>query len=371
MSSGLADPSRLERFSAGERFAVDPNAIERELASLWRSAGRSVEGSSPVTRACLWNVAVHIEERPGHEGHGSAAPLETAIRELPRYLAARALVLRTLPAGTGLPELESWIAANCIVAGGGGKLVCSEEVAIAARGDGERHLPGLVRALLVPQLPTAVVFAGVPPGGRPTIDGLIQAADRIVVYADHSQHPAPLARLLEVIRGSPLGAIDLGWLELSPFRSVLGGLFDPPVTEADISRLDRVRFSSAPGRRWSSLLVLGWIASALGVSPADQPHPIGHLAWRMPRAGNRALELVLEESETSPWPSVQLTSRADPGLSYSVRSTGADLAELSGPHISAKKPLGRVDPPQLLARALRTRSEDQAFARALVLAGRW
>jgi glucose-6-phosphate dehydrogenase assembly protein OpcA len=358
----IIEQSKLERFSAGERFAVNPDAIERELASLWRAAGASTQTKSPVTRACLWNAVVHIEERPRGEGSGYAEALGRVVRDLPQYLAARALVLKTLPESDQGPELESWISANCILAGGGGKLVCSEEVAIAARGDGERHLPGLVRALLVPAVPTAAVFAGVPPMERPMVDGLIQAADRVVVHADHSTMQNPLRRVREVSPLVTLGAIDLGWLEVAHVRALVAGLFDPPTTEEDVACIEKASIITSPKHRWSSHLMLAWIAAALG---ADAPKKMGELAWRFQRrTGGRPVDLMMKEDAGAPWPSVELSaSRA----TYAVRA-GAEMADIIAPHVSTKRPLGKSNPASLLARALATRSEDRAYARALQIA---
>jgi glucose-6-phosphate dehydrogenase assembly protein OpcA len=375
---------KLERFSAGERFAVDPDSVERELASLWREAGASSQAKNPVTRACLWNVVVHIEERPRAEGQGTSEALAKMVRDLPQYLAARALVLRTAPEGT--PELESWISANCIVAGGGGKLVCSEEVAILARGQGDRHLPALVRALLVPAVPTALVFAGAPPTDRPVIESLIQAADRLVTHADHSMVKEPLRRLREMMSQVSLGVMDLGWLEASSLRAHVASLFDPPATEEEASAIDRALITTTPKTKWTAQLLAAWIASALN---AEAPKKVGELAWRFTKAPPRALsaeqvrlrapdggpnpsgrplDVIIQENTSALGLSIEL-SASSARTTYAVRAIGDSLAEIASPALVTKKPLGKVNPAALLARALATRSEDRAFARALNLAG--
>ncbi|MEO1338043.1 MAG: glucose-6-phosphate dehydrogenase assembly protein OpcA, partial [Myxococcota bacterium] len=186
------------RFAGGEAFAVDPDAIERELASLWQAAGQENSKAAPVTRACLLNVIALLEEREGLEGFGSADRLQSWIDELPRYVAARALVVRSQPFQMGQDELQSWISANCIIAGSGGKLVCSEEVTIAARGSGDHHVPGLVRALLVPGLPTNLLVRGVPHGAL--AEPLLQLADRVVSDVDASSHQRPLRTLARRVK---------------------------------------------------------------------------------------------------------------------------------------------------------------------------
>ncbi len=354
---------KLERFSAGERFAVDPDSIERELASLWREAGASSQAKNPVTRACLWNVVVHIEERPRAEGQGTSEALAKIVRDLPQYLAARALVLRTTPEGS--PELESWISANCIVAGGGGKLVCSEEVAIVARGQGDRHLPALVRALLVPAVPTALVFEGVPPTDRPVIDSLIQAGDRLVTHADHSMVKEPLRRLREMMPQVSLGVMDLGWLEAASLRAHVASLFDPPATDEEAAVIDRAIITTAPKTKWTAQLLAAWIASAL---KADAPKKVGELAWRFTKAGQRPLDVIIQENNSALGISVEL-SASPARATYAVRAIGDSLAEVASPAHVTKKPLAKVPPAALLARSLATRSEDRAFARALNTAG--
>lgn len=357
------DSSKIERFSAGESFAVNPDAIERELSSLWRAAGASNE-KAPVTRACLWNVVVHIEERPKLEGSSEAKSLEQIVRELPRYLAARALVLKTLPEENNSPELESWISANCILAGGGGKLVCSEEVVFAARGDGERHLPALVRALTVPAVPTAIFFGGVGPVDRDAFDDLIESASRVVTHADRSLSRAPLARICAMSSALPLGAIDLGWIQHSSHRALVAGLFDAPATGEDAAAIDRAVITAPRSLRCSAVLMLAWIASALG---GEQPKKIGEGAWRFARpkhAARAGLELILADDPTCERMQIELHASST-NADYKVKPLQDNLAEVTGPHLETKKVLAKRSLPQLLARALRTRAEDRAFSRAL------
>jgi serine/threonine protein kinase len=359
-----ASQPEVVRFSAAQHPSVNPDAIERELAALWRTTAAQTESRSPVTRACLWNVVVHVEERPKTEGAQAAEELAGMIRDLPRFLAARALVLKTLPDGGLGPELESWVSANCILAKGGGKLVCSEEVVIAARGESELHLPALMRALLVPGVPTSVVFAGAPNVDRPMIEGLIQAADRVVAYADRSTTGAPLRRMRDLITRVPLGPIDLGWLEMSGVRSLIASLFDPPTKDEDIARIERVTLTSHPRHRWSVHLLIGWIAAALGVS---SPARLGDLAWRFARKAGKPVEFVMRESKEVVSPSVELFAPKEMSL-YAVRALDGAFAEVIAPHASTRKPLGKTDVTALLARALASRSEDRSFARALEIA---
>lgn len=348
---------RLERFSAGEQFAVDPDGIERELAAIWRTAGRSTDRGQPVTRACLWNVVVHVEERDGREGSGDAQTLIDTVDEMPRHLAARALVLRTTKADEAA-ALESWISANCILSGDGGKLVCSEEITLQSKGDADRRLPSLVRALLVPAVPTAVVFEGAPMIEDKTTAALIRLSDRIVVNVDRSTLDDPLTRVLGLVDAVPASAIDIGWLADRHLRQEIAALFDAPRSEDDAKSICEVRVVAPAHRRWSSRLLLGWVASALGEKKvvADGPS-----RWR-----GEDLELEYVESEARET-TVTLCMPGD-RCDVCVRTEESGRVEVTDERGTARRPKEDAVRAALLARALTTRSQDDAFEKALAIA---
>jgi len=359
----------LERFSAGDCFAIDPDAIERELTSLWREAGKTTDHAHPVTRACLWNVAFHIEEREGHDGHGGATRQLEVVAELPRFLAARALVLRTLEAAPDKPELESWISANCLLAGDGGKLVCSEEITFTARGDGARHLPSLVRALLVPAVPTAVVFAGVPtlesPLESPLVQGLVGASDRIIVRADFATSSHPLSDLVSLLDRPGLSVMDLGWINTSAWRREVAALFDSPLSMGEADKITRAELRAGTGHRMTARLMLGWVGNCLS---SGRLEPIGPNTWRLNRPGGAPLELVLSIGDghclgldlSGPDLVAPLTIEAHRD------SESLEVRGIEG-HMD-RKPLTQRHGAAILARALSTRTHDTSFMRALRLA---
>ena len=353
---------KLERFTAGEAFAVDPDAVERELASLWRVAGKGTQTSSPVTRACLLNVVALLEEREGREGFGAAESLQAWIDELPRHVAARALIVRSQPNPSGQTELQSWISANCIIAEGGGKLVCSEEVTIAARGDADHHIPGLTRALLVPGLPTSVVFSGIPHGAL--ADPVLRLADRVITDVDASTHQEPLTPLGRVTRDGRHSGMDLGWIRSAALRSELAGVFDPPLEPRSLRTIRTVRCEAPPSVQWSSRLLLGWLALSLGAEGLVRTDG-GTPTLQRTDGSPLALELVADADADGPSFSFVSPEWATP---VAVRCVGAHL-EASGPHLpTTRRPRQELEGPAALARALIHRSEDAAFRRALEIA---
>ena len=353
---------KLQRFAAGEAFVVDPDAVEKELASLWRTAGRSDETQAPVTRACLLNVVAILEEREGREGYGAAGQLQQWIDELPRYVAARSLVVRNQPDVDGQNELKSWISANCIIADGGGKLVCSEEVTIAAQGGADHHIPSLARALLVPGLPTSVVFSGIPYGAL--VDPVLDVADRVVTDVDASLHQAPLSSLGRMTRDGYHSEMDLGWVKTAGLRAELASAFDPPFDGDSLGTVRRVHCATPAAVQWSSRLLLGWLAQSLG---AEDPVASGDGESKLHRPSGEPLQLKLTVDDSLAGPSFEFDSSAWSAPVNVWCSNG--LVHVEGPHLpAARRPRQELAGPAALARALISRAEDGAFRRAVDIA---
>ncbi|MFO0725813.1 MAG: glucose-6-phosphate dehydrogenase assembly protein OpcA [Myxococcota bacterium] len=333
--------SGIDAKALAEQKLVDPAAIERELASLWQNAGAD-QGQGVVTRACAWNVVVHVERRPRAEGAKDADRLVGAMKELPRYIASRTIFLETLPPEDGQPPLESWISANCLLADQGGKYVCSEEITILSRGAGEAHLPGLVRALAVPDVPTAVLFASLPPKHDPAIAELIEIADRLLVDATSSAQDGPLGTLLSLFPRCPLGVADLGWRATAPLRNAISDLFEGPQGLV-LGDVDRVRVVAPPARHTAARLLLQWVASCMGAERVE---------WTTKDDGR----------VVGPKP-----------LHLEIRD-GEELSEIA--FLGSKEPLlarpSLAPPPSevsLIAEALGHRREDPALKKSLMMGG--
>lgn len=258
--------SEVEHFTHGEAIGVDVAAIERDLAALWRE---SASGEHGVTRACLWNLVLHAR------GEAELVVGKGLVDAIAAACPARSLVLdMRAEAAAGERDLEAWISANCQVAPGGGKLLCSEEITIAARAAARARVPALVRALLVPDVPTAALWLGPAPGvdDARALAALTEVAQRLVIDSDDAAAP-PGGRPVGWRAGSwrtLLGAAglvqvtDLGWLRLSAFRVLLASCFDPPVGADGLLRVKRAAVVVSPRGVATGELLLGWLATRLG-----------------------------------------------------------------------------------------------------------
>lgn len=368
----MTDASRFERFSRGDRFSVDPGAIERELAAIWREAAENGgDDRKLVTRACLWNVMVHAEMREGLEGADRATELREVIRELPEYLATRAIVLQTEPSRSDGPDLESWLSANCTVSPDGGKVVCSEEVTVAAYGRGEVHLPALMHTLLVPDVPSAAVFAGVPTRGCMVGTALTGVADRLIVDVDASRDKGALTRLVGIAEQPPLGTMDLGWLAQSGLRSAVAELFEPPTPDEAWQSVSQVTIKARPDVRGTARLIGAWIGATLG---GHSPKAKDDSTWALRTSPGRSLRLRIVDDDSGCRTGIGEVVLSGGSYAQSVRflGDGDRRWEICPDGLPIRHTvLEQSSRAHLLSTALRTRAGDQDFQTALALAGQF
>jgi glucose-6-phosphate dehydrogenase-like protein OpcA len=280
--------SLFERAAAGEEVRVDYTAIERTLADMWRAD----DDEHTVTRAALWNVIAHTTGGDHHE-HASET-LSKAAAAVPQ----RTIIVRADPAGAD--EMSSWISANCHL-GGEGKRVCSEEISIVAGGRRVDHVPPLVSALLIPDMPVAFWWVGdLPHENAEYVHTLLDPADRLIVDSVHFDNPADLALVRSVAGRTSTAPADLNWIRLEEWRTATASVFDPPEMRDKLRSLKRahiiasVENESYFGEKIESLLFAAWLMaqSDSGLECTFDLRP-GE------RRGLLRVELELEESKAT------------------------------------------------------------------------
>ena len=240
--------------------AVDPNTIEKSLAELWRSSKEVADDA--LTRAALWNVVAHT----------CTTELQTLASEtLGRASGAvpqRTIIVRANSADPA--EIQSWISANCHLVGGG-KQVCSEEIAIVAGGDRIHRVPPLVNALLIPDMPVAVWWLGdLPNEHEDYVLTLLEPADRLIVDSVHFDSPEDLMLINRVAEKTTTTPADLNWVRLEEWRTATAAIFDPPHMRSRLEAIRRVRVVAGTsgsdyfGEVVESLLYAAWISAQLG-----------------------------------------------------------------------------------------------------------
>lgn len=252
--------SDLGRLVGGEDLSVDIAAIERSLSEVWRE--QSDDGAEPVTRAALWNVVAHT----GTDADRNLATETLGVASI--SVPQRSIVIRSSTEGED--ELRSWIGANCHLVSGS-RQVCSEEISIVAGGTRVRHVPSLVNALLIPDMPVAAWWLGdLPSGEDDYVSALLEPADRLVVDSVHFDGVDDLRLVRRVSEESATTPADLNWVRLEDWRIATASMFDPADMRSRLSRIRKVRIVSGSGTSYlfgehvEALFFASWLSSKVG-----------------------------------------------------------------------------------------------------------
>jgi glucose-6-phosphate dehydrogenase assembly protein OpcA len=240
---------------------VNVASIERQLAELWRAEKQ--DGERAVTRAALWNVVAHTGSADAH-AHATDV-LSRASAKVPQ----RTIVVEANPQGSD--DIASWISANCHLIGGG-RQVCSEEVVIVAAGARVHHVPPLVSALLLPDMPVAVWWLGDLPDERHYVETLLDPADRLIVDSSQFHDAADLELVSRIGEQTTTAPADLTWARLDEWRAATAALFDPPAMRERLQRIRRLRVMSGGDRSFGAtaeaLLFVSWLTAQTGTEIA-------------------------------------------------------------------------------------------------------
>ena len=353
------DPSaeRVEQFKDGQAIGVDVSQIERELAALWRQAS---QGDRAVTRACSWNFVVYAGDDEGLER--TRKLMDETVAAVP----SRTILLKPRLHATGT-EIEAYISANCQLAPDGGKMLCTEEITIESRGKGGEHIPSLLRALLVPDVPTALWWSGVPPTDANVARPYLGGVDRLLVDTRNIKSETGLAKLSHVDQlTEALQLADLNWLRLGSVRSALAALFDPPTGPDALFRLKRVKLEATERGLPAAKLLLGWLASRLSWGAPERLAERGKNGWQIPRNQGQLradVDIVPSTSRESGFRSIVLES--DTGERVSLRDAGAGQLEAQSHSTTRTFSTPEHSEAELLVAALGSRGRDKLFGTAL------
>lgn len=248
---------------------VDVASIERQLAELWRAEKH--DGERAVTRAALWNVVAHTWTPKEH-----ARATEVLARASAR-VPQRTIVVEADPNGSD--DIASWISANCHLVGGG-RQVCSEEVVIVAAGERVDHVPPLVNALLLPDMPVAVWWLGdLPNAHQGYAETLLEPADRLIVDSSHFDSARDLELVSRIGEQTTTAPADLNWARLDEWRAATAALFDPPPMRERLSAIRKLRVLSGGddsfGARAEGLLYVAWMRAQIGMDIPFELAPLG------------------------------------------------------------------------------------------------
>jgi hypothetical protein len=343
---GWAVPlDRIEAFTSGAAIAVEPDRIEQELSALWRKAAERAQSSGgrlAVARACLWNFIVHSD------GEQAFRSTKRVLDEVSETLPARIIAVHETQDGGGSDvvgadgaPLRAYVEANYRKVTGRREVV-AEEITLEADRQQSQRLPGLVRSLLLADVPTAL-FIRNPVAECQWLPRLARDAERFVFDSGSVTSAQALLQIANVLRrlfppegGAEGGALpvelaDLGWLRLWPWRALIASLFDNPPAAASLSGLTEIEIAYAEGAEPGALLLAGWLMGRLrlllgdGPAPdAGQAPPGSTFALKGSRPGSRPVTLRLMQGPA------QATAVGPVGINHVTLRAGDQVYTASG-----------------------------------------
>jgi glucose-6-phosphate dehydrogenase assembly protein OpcA len=341
-----------ERITRGEQVGVNVAAIEREFSALWGAAG---DGATAVTRACLANLVCWLEE----DADRNRASVNESVQNVP----ARVMLVQVDDADSAR-SLETYISAICVPAHGGGKLVCSEEVTLQAGPQGLHHVAGVVRALLVPNVPSVVWVPSPPRRALPVLRALLPLADRMMVDSASVRVPADLRALHGLLMGVRQ-RVDVGWMGLWGMRSALASVFDHDEPRRQLASLHTVTLRCPRHRLANRLLLLGWFLDRVGLDALEVTERLSTSVTA--RAGNVRVGVEVLSSDGTAEPPMELRLQSQ-GPDVVLRRGSAPVAELETRRGTRQMALDPSTLGERLARAMAPNAPDPLMERALALA---
>ncbi|MEN9935211.1 MAG: hypothetical protein RLZZ387_1790 [Chloroflexota bacterium] len=356
---------------------VDIRAIERELTNLWQSAAESADSgrTSPVTRTCMANLVVVVDER------GVAGRATQVIDRLTGVYPNRAIVTAALAHEGGTqPEhaatIDAWVQAHCQLPAPGRPQVCGEQITVEAHGEAAGRIPGVVLPLLVPDVPVALWLPHGEPARHPVAAKLTDIADRLIVNSATFATPEASLPTLAGLIDADTGVSDLAWARLTGWRELVAQFFDAPAMLPHLSEVERIRLTvpSQPGQpsdRSQALMLVGWLASRLGWKVAEH---VGGARLVRADGAEVALEIATaDQPDDQPDRLMEVVIGCRRATFTVSRYPGADVA-VTRAEVDGMRPIQRtarlewLDEASLLAGELQLLGRDRTFESALRVA---
>lgn len=248
---------RVAAFLNGESLAVEVEAIETELAQLWKNAAEK-----SLARAGAATLLVYSPHEGAYENAASALAALA-----PRY-AGRLIAMVAAPEADE-NTLSAHISAHFHEAEG--RRTGSEQITLFARGNTGDRLAETVTPLLVEKQPVVLWWQGELPEDDALFEKLLNASGYLIFDSSDGRdagNTLSQARALSLSwkNGS---AGDLNWLRLAPWRELIAKFMDSAPAAALRHQVAEVTLevnAAAEGDAHFAkpFLLFGWLAGLLG-----------------------------------------------------------------------------------------------------------
>jgi glucose-6-phosphate dehydrogenase assembly protein OpcA len=236
------------------RHTVAPNAIPDALRKIWRECCQD-DADNSVSRALITNlVAVVTSERE----RSMRATLEALSARLP----CRAFLVVMTP-GDGPIQAEVHGAAR---EHGTTRDLVLEQIELSVPEGAFARLPGLVRPLLVHDIPTRLYWGAPWPQDPRRFDALATMADLSILDSSRFVLPASDLDAFETRRRRGMQVVDLEWMRLRPWRRALAEVFERIRYQPKLHTTSVVRHGE--GAMAAAILLARWLEERLSAHVA-------------------------------------------------------------------------------------------------------
>jgi glucose-6-phosphate dehydrogenase assembly protein OpcA len=273
--------------------------IEAALNELWRSSGADQAPSDrATTRACMSNLIVYCDAGDG------CAQIEQQLPDIARTHPSRILLLteeRDSDQSEILASVSTFSATT-----GSKKRIRSEHVTLRARGAASRELAGIVRPLLIGDLPTALWWTPSdqpPPRGGERFRSLATMADRIIYDSRGWLNPLEgvLATASWVRESVEQLIFDIAWARLDAWRRLIAQTLDPALAPGALQGIRSIDIEHGPHAFPAAWLLVGWLAHSLGWRPGEsRSSPGARVTWEFISANGPVAVTVLRKEDGDP-----------------------------------------------------------------------
>lgn len=283
-----------------ETREVSLEVLERELAALWTSGGET----SSAIKACALNLIVVIE------GPSFDTLLAECIGDITVDHPGRAFLI-AMERSTARESLSTWVSARCSIPSPGERQVCSEQIMIEASGSAVARVPSIVRSLLVPDVPTVLLWKTHADQDDTVLQALLGISDRVVNDSAEDTAPEKSIPVWDNLVNQYDGRVssgDLAWTHLDDWRAILAQMVQPLHMRSLLENISSINveytISVKPFHSGlsQSLLLAGWLCSRLEWHQVQPIQFTGDAEWKVNyRRGEGPISFETKRSTREAW----------------------------------------------------------------------
>ena len=345
--------------------------VEQQLRDLWAAP----QPGQASTRVCTMNLVVVTSSKD------VAAHYSPIIDDVTRAIPSRAIAVTMTPTAN-----DASLDGEALAISSEDGLASSERVNLRATGSACARVGSAVEALVVPELPTTLVWLGRVHVDDPIFREIASDAQRVVLDTDYTS----LASLLSLAkwareRQNKIAVADLAWTRVAVWQEMCARFFDDPAMRPLASHVESLRIvqMSEPNVRLGAegSLMLGWFATRLGWQAerlggalrflrADK-RPVSVELAAMPRAEGVAPLAIASVTLKMKHESIAATGTV-------TRDFGGDVADVLHYSLDVNLPsagkqtvrLGANKSARVLERTLHRPAHDETLSEAVAFAER-